>query len=61
MHSEVCKKSLQRYIQAVRRISMLPFGGYVLMSGADPFGTQEMLDEDTDPTTMFFKEGSRTG
>ena len=38
------------------RISMLPFGGYVLMSGADPFGTHEVLDEDTDPTTAFMQK-----
>jgi len=38
------------------RISMLPFGGYVLMSGADPFGTQEVLDEDVDPNTAFMQK-----
>ncbi len=38
------------------RLSMLPFGGYVLMSGADPFGTQEVLDEDVDPTTAFMQK-----
>ena len=38
------------------RLSMLPFGGYVLMSGADPFGTQEELDEDVDPTTAFMQK-----
>jgi regulator of sigma E protease len=35
---------------------MLPFGGYVLMSGADPFGTGESLDEDVDPTTAFMQK-----
>ena len=38
------------------RISMLPFGGYVLMSGADPFGTQESLDEDIEPHTAFLNK-----
>ena len=38
------------------RISMLPFGGYVLMSGADPFGTHEVMDEDTDPETAFMQK-----
>ena len=38
------------------RISMLPFGGYVLMSGADPFGTHEVLDEDIDPETAFLQK-----
>ena len=38
------------------RISMLPFGGYVLMSGADPFGTEDELDEDVDPTTAFMEK-----
>ena len=38
------------------RISMLPFGGYVLMSGADPFGTQEIVDEEIDPQTAFLNK-----
>ena len=32
------------------------FGGYVLMSGADPFGTHEVLDENTDPETAFMQK-----
>ncbi len=38
------------------RISLLPFGGYVLMSGSDPFGTMEVLDEDVDPNTAFLQK-----
>jgi regulator of sigma E protease len=38
------------------RLSMLPFGGYVLMSGSDPFGTSESLDEDIDPQSAFLNK-----
>lgn len=37
------------------RISMLPFGGYVLMAGADPFGTAEE-DDGFDDKDSFMKK-----
>ena len=37
------------------RLSMLPFGGYVLMAGADPFGTAE-ADDDIPDELSFMKK-----
>ena len=38
------------------RISALPFGGYVRMAGADPFGTGEEDDDLLDdPSTAFLR------
>lgn len=37
------------------RLSMLPFGGYVLMAGADPFGTSE-IEDDTPDEDSFMKK-----
>ena len=36
------------------RLSILPFGGYVQMSGADPFGTGEEDDDELDDPSMAF-------
>lgn len=35
------------------RFSLLPFGGYVQMAGADPFGYQDELEDLDDPSTSF--------
>jgi len=35
------------------RLSLLPFGGYVQMAGADPFGYADAEEEPDDPATSF--------
>ena len=38
------------------RLSMLPFGGYVLMAGADPFGTADVEEDKTPDEKSFMKK-----